>query len=57
MTKYDSIFDTWHIKYMEYVFIVTDIYYATDKLVHFDYTNCFSVRFMKQLKKEMPAVV
>ena len=50
MTRADSIFNPWNIKDTDYVRIVTDIYYATDKLVHFGYTNFFSVRFMQQLK-------
>ena len=51
MTKEDSIFNPLHIKFMDYVLIVTFIYYANYKLVHFGYTNFFSVRFMQQLKK------
>ena len=52
MNKSDSIFKPLHLQDMDYVRIVTNIYYATDKLVHFGYTNFLSVVFMQQLKNK-----
>ena len=39
MIKASSIFNPLHIEDIDYVRIVTDLYCATDKLVHFGYTN------------------